>query len=264
MLGRLAKLCSERDRRDESVFSIPADFTAGDLLPPSWMQPWYLESHFSLSIVSVIRHALRRENWLRTQFVVLGHKLALDDSENQEMTCEGDDDPEKTGVSTDQEHISGETDAILSKFLIGEVEGTDDDDDSDMELLVSPSTDAPVDQNVVGVMDMANLRSAKTPDCWNCYLFSEFSDDEVDGRVANLLSLDKIEESRLTQKDVDLCLRSIGPEIDLVLPSGMKPLNYQTIFLASSPRNMQTKHTTLSRYAPRADSFNGQHRSGLP
>ena len=180
------------------------------------------------------------------------------------MTCEGDDDPEKNELSTDQEHISGEIDAILSKFLIGEVEGTDDDDDGDMELLVSLSTEAPVDQNAVGVMDMAHRRSAKTPDCWNCHVFSEFSEDEVDGRVANLLSPDKIVESRLTQEDVDLCLRSIGPEVDLVLPSGMKPLNYQTIFLANSPRNMQTKHTTLSRYAPRADSFNGQHRSGLP
>jgi hypothetical protein len=155
-------------------------------------------------------------------------------------------------------------DAILSEFLIDEVEGTDDEDDNDMELLVSPSTEAPVDQNAVGVVEMANLRSAKTPDCWNCYIFSELSDDEVDGRVANLLSPDKIEESRLTQEDVDLCLRSIGPEIDLVLPFGMKPINYQIIFLANSPRDMQTKHTTLSRYAPRADSFNGQHRSGLP
>jgi len=264
MLGWLAKLRSARGSSDKSVFSIPADFTAGDLLSPSWMQPWYLEARFSLSVVSVIRHALRRENWLRTQFVVLGRKLALDDSESQELTREGDEEPEQNEVSTIQEQAPGETDAILSEVLIGEIEDTDDEDESDMELLVSPSTEANVDQNAVGVVDMANLRSAKSPDCWNRHVFSELSDDEVDGRVANLLSPHKIEESRLTLEDFDLCLRSIGPEIDPVLPSGMKPLNHQIILLANSPRSMQTIHTTLSRYAPRADSFNGQHRSGLP
>ena len=86
-------------------------------------------------------------------------------------------------------------------------------------------------------------------------VFDEFSDDEVDGRVANLLSPYKIEQNHLAQENVDLCLRSIGPEIDVELPSRMKPLNYQNIFLANPLRKMQKIHPTLSRYAPRAESF---------
>lgn len=40
----------------------------------------------------------------------------------------------------------------------------------------------------MGVMDMANHGSANSPDCWDCYVFSEVSDDEVDARVVHLLS----------------------------------------------------------------------------
>ena len=83
------------------------------------------------------------------------------------MACKEDGDRRNNERFIGQEHASGETDAILLEFPIEKAEDTDDEDDSDIESLVSPSMEALMDQNAVGVTDMANLPSTKNADCWN-------------------------------------------------------------------------------------------------
>ena len=113
-------------------------------------------------------------------------RLALGDSKNHEIACEGDGDRKNNERFIDQEQASAEIDAIVLEFPIDKAEDTDDEDDSDMESLVSPSTEALIDQNAVDVMDMANLPSNKTADCWNWSVFDELSEDEVDGLPRSL------------------------------------------------------------------------------
>lgn len=66
------------------------------------------------------------------------------------MNCEGDEDRE---ITTEQEHASGEIDAVLSGGLIDEVGISTT---RIWSCLVSLSMEALVDRNAVGVMDMAN------------------------------------------------------------------------------------------------------------
>ena len=70
-LGQLVKLHSARGSSSEYAFIIPADFTGGSFLLPSWMQSWYLESDFGISMVSVIRHALHKEDCFKDSHLVI-------------------------------------------------------------------------------------------------------------------------------------------------------------------------------------------------
>jgi hypothetical protein len=270
ILEQLAALRSAKCSRDGSNFIIPKDFIAGDLLSPSWMKPSYIRYSTSLPIANGIREALLSENFLRTQSFVWGRKLGLIDTEGREEINEGDEDleegdrdRERDEIFAGQEQTLGGTDALLAEFLIDQAEDTDDEYDSDTELLVSPSTEMLVDQDIEDTVDTAYVESADSPGHWTRYVCRELSDDEIDVRVAKLLTPDQIKENRLTQEDVDRCLRSIGPEIHPVLPSGIVTLNCHWRVLANLSRNMQTKHTTLSGYAPRADAPNGHDPSGL-
>jgi hypothetical protein len=159
-----------------------------------------------------IREVLLHESSLRAPPSVWGRKLRLSDKQVGAGIDEGDEDVEKgdEDFEKDDNQALSKTDAALSKVL------------EDFDCGYNSNTELLVDQDIVDAEDKACYdEEANTSVHWAQKVPSDLSDAEINARVAKLLTPTQINENRLTQEDVDLCMRSIGPEIHPELPFGM-------------------------------------------
>lgn len=102
-------------------------------------------------------------------------------------------------------------DANVSECFVNQAEDSDENCINDTDLLI--------DLDIEVTADTAFLEPGIFPVDWNRYMVNRPSEHEVDARVRELLTPNEIEQNMLTQEDVDLCLRSIGPESHPLLPS---------------------------------------------